>query len=41
MCIRDSNNDWGFNYGADEGKLSELAGNLVAGGQNFKGDVLQ
>lgn len=31
-----ANNDWGFNYGAEEGKLSELAGNLVAGGQNFK-----
>ncbi|MCD8257013.1 MAG: SusF/SusE family outer membrane protein [Bacteroides uniformis] len=31
-----ANNDWEFNYGAEEGKLSELAGNLVAGGQNFK-----
>lgn len=32
-----ANNDWGFNYGPEEGKLSELSGGLIAGGpNNFK-----
>lgn len=32
-----ANNDWGFNYGPEDGKASELTGNLVASSQgNFK-----
>lgn len=30
------NNDWNINYGAESGQESELSGNLVAGGANFK-----